>query len=179
MVISVIGFIALATVCDLVPVMSPRHPSNPPPTGRVPLPLALRVFAQRRSAAGRVGGCTWMCIQIRQILARVSVAFPAAHWNGENGTRPFPCCLPASCLPTMTLCPFFPPLRCSLRSIDFPFPFLPRSIARVFGATLPSGLMQFNNCEIASFLSFRHKHPPPLGGPFDCQTIERCLLCES
>lgn len=83
-----------------------------------------------------------MCIQIRQIVARVSVALAARpfRWNGENGTRPFR-------VPSRELfvhddaVPFFPPLppeRPALagRAIDFPFPFLPRRNTAVFGAGL-------------------------------------------
>ena len=52
-----------------------------------------------------------MCIQIRQILAGVSVAF--AGWPAGKPAKMergrVPRCLPASCLSTMTPCPFSPP----------------------------------------------------------------------
>lgn len=79
------------------------------------------------------------------------MAFATARRNGENGTRPFRVAF-RELFADDDAVPFFPPLRCS-RAIDFPFPFLPRRIAGIFGAALRRSLTRFNNVKSFPMLS--------------------------
>lgn len=102
-----------------------------------------RLYSSGRSGVGRIDGRAWMCIQIRQILARVSVAFAGSPGGTMKMGRGRSVCLPASCLSTMTPCPFSPPpltVRPALLPAlsIFLFRFCPRRNATVFGVALRS-----------------------------------------